>query len=185
MPMTSLQGHLLVASPKLLDPNFYRTIVLMVQHDDDGAMGLVLNRPLETSVKTAWEQVSEVECDTEGSLYHGGPCNGPLMVMHTNPAFSDAQIMPGVFFATERSSLEQLVSLNHAPMKFFVGYAGWGPGQLEGEIEEGAWVSAKADADSVFDGDAEQWHVVMKAIARATPLPGVNPKTIPEDPSMN
>jgi putative transcriptional regulator len=69
--------------------------------------------------------------------------------------------------------------------KFFVSYAGWGPGQLEGEMEEGSWVALEGSREQVFSDDSEQWTAVMKAIARATPLPGVNPKTIPEDPSMN
>ena len=70
--MASLQGQFLIASPKLLDPNFARSVVLMVQHGDEGALGLVVNRPLETSVEEVCEKVLETPCSTEGVLYQGG-----------------------------------------------------------------------------------------------------------------
>src|SRR5205814_2997514 len=82
-PMKSLQGQLLIASPKLFDPNFFRSVVLLVQHTENGALGLILNHPLEMTIANAWEQVSEMPCEATGVLHQGGPCDGPLMVLHT------------------------------------------------------------------------------------------------------
>lgn len=183
--MESLQGHLLIASPKLLDPNFFRSVVLMVQHDEQGAMGIVLNRPLEMSIQRAWKQVSETPCGVEGFIHQGGPVDGPLIVLHTDEAFSEVEIAEGVHFCTDRESVEKLVWQAEGPMKFFVGYAGWGPGQLEGEMEEGSWVAVLAHSGHIFDAGEEQWLDLMKAVATGGLPPGINPKCIPEDPSMN
>ena len=76
--MAFIQGHLLVASPKLGDPNFFRAVVLLVRHNEEGAFGVVLNRPSNTLLKEVWSNVSETPCTTEAVIHHGGPCPGPL-----------------------------------------------------------------------------------------------------------
>jgi putative transcriptional regulator len=183
--MESLQGHLLIASPSLRDPNFFRSVVLLVQHNDQGALGVVLNRPLEMSIQEAWPQVSELPCNAEGSLHQGGPCPGPLMVLHTDPTVSQMEVRDGLHFNTDKESIEQLVSQTAGPLKFFVNYSGWGPGQLEGEIEAGGWVTTPADNDQVFADDEELWMVALRLADRRTRLAGVDPKLIPDDPSVN
>src|ERR1051325_4180146 len=100
--MDSLQGHLLVASSMLGDPNFVQTIILIVQHDENGALGLVLNRALETTVKDALDDSAEIECEIDDYLYQGGPCQGPLMVLHDDPLAADSKVLEGVFFSTEK-----------------------------------------------------------------------------------
>src|SRR3954471_10764496 len=119
--MKSLQGNLLIASPKLLDPNFFKSVVLIVQHGDGGALGLILNRKIDVSLQTAWSQVSEEPCGVEGHLHQGGPCEGPLMVVHGEESLGQLEVLPGIHFSTERDSIEELVGRNDGPMKFFVG----------------------------------------------------------------
>ena len=94
----SLRGHLLIASPKLVDPNFHRTVVLMIQHTDDGALGLVLNRSTGKLLQNIWSEISEKPCDGELVLHLGGPVPGPLMALHTAEWLSDSEVLPGVFF---------------------------------------------------------------------------------------
>ena len=186
--MKSLQGQLLIASPKLFDPNFFRSVVLLVQHTDNGALGLVLNRPLEMTINDAWGQVSEMPCEVSGLLHQGGPCEGPLMVVHSEPELSQIEVTPGVHFSTEKDAIEQLVARDDAGrtrMRFFVGYAGWGPGQLEAEIEHASWLSAPAAAEQVFGPTETLWDALMKLIARSAATPYMDPKTIPDDPSVN
>ena len=183
--MTSLKGQLLIASPKLLDPNFAQTVVLMVQHDESGAMGLILNRALDTSIKDAWEQVSEAPCEIDAPIHQGGPVEGPLMLVHNNPAFPDLEIMPGVFFTTERENVEGLVSHHTGPVKFFVNYAGWRPGQLEGEIEQGGWYTAPATEGQVFTDADDLWLKLCRHVTTPAVYQNLNPKVIPADPSMN
>ena len=183
--METLQGHLLIASPNLRDPNFFRSVVLLVQHNDQGALGLVLNRPLETSIQEAWPQVSELPCNAEGVLHQGGPCPGPLMVLHTDPTVSQIEVLDGLHFNTDKESIEQLVTQTAGPLRFFINYAGWGPGQLEGEIEAGGWVTTAAANEQVFGDDKELWTMALRLADRRTRLAGVDPKLIPDDPSLN
>ena len=183
--MDSLQGKLLVATPRLSDPNFFRAVILLVQHGAEGALGLVLNRPVSTSVSTVWQQVSESPCLIEGFLHQGGPCEGPLMVMHTEADASDLQVLPGLHFSTNKDAIGRLVDAASSPTTFFVGYAGWGPGQLEGELEEASWVTAPAKPEHVFDPPDEMWHALHKAAARAGKLGWIPPGIMPDDPSLN
>jgi putative transcriptional regulator len=185
--MKSLQGHLLVASPKLSDPNFFRSVVLIVQHNDDGALGLVLNRPLEPTIGTVWDQVSESPCFADGHLHKGGPCDGPLMVLHTADDHSQIEVVPGVHFTTEKDAVEQLVGDPAGPaLKFFLGYAGWAAGQLEGELAEHSWATTEATPEQIFLEDVEpQWDALRRVIARATAAAWVDPRFFPDDPSVN
>ncbi|HEX4792994.1 MAG TPA: YqgE/AlgH family protein, partial [Humisphaera sp.] len=114
--MNSLQGHLLIASPQLADPNFARSVVLIVQHNESGALGLILNRPLETNLQSVWEQVSDVPCFVDQPLHQGGPCEGPLMVLHGDESLSEMSLLPGVYWSTDKDSVEQLVSHNSTPL---------------------------------------------------------------------
>ncbi len=139
----------------------------------------------EATIEEAWSQVSELPCNAEGSLFQGGPCPGPLMVIHSDAALSQVEVCPGIFFNTDKESIEQLVTQCSGPLKFFVNYAGWGAGQLEGEIEAGGWVTTPAGPTQVF-GDVEHlWHAVLKLADRRSRLAGIDPKLIPDDPSVN
>jgi len=182
LSMESLQGKLLMASPRLADPNFFRCVVLMLQHNDEGAMGLILNRPLKTTVREACEDSMVEDCGVEGVLHQGGPCEGPLMVLHGNEMEKDADVMPGVFFTTERSKIESL--LRQAPLRarYFVGYAGWGPGQLESELEVESWVILPAEPDYVYESSARLWSKLMASRMMGQ---NIDPEQIPDDPSVN
>jgi putative transcriptional regulator len=182
----SLKGHLLVASPKLRDPNFFRAVVLLVQHDEKGSLGLVLNRPLELSVREAWQQLSAgVPCEIDGHLHKGGPCEGVLMALHTDLEASDVEVLDGVHFSTTKDAIEHLVSHTGGSVRLFVGYAGWSPGQLEAELTEGAWLTTPATGDRVFDIKQGSWELLLRAIGRAALTQWVDPKDVPEDPSVN
>ena len=183
--MESLQGHLLIAAPSLKDGNFFKSVVLLVQHNEQGALGLVLNQPLDVTIQDAWSQVSENPCNAEGPLHQGGPCPGPLMVAHTDPTASDLEVCDGVYFSTDKHTIENLVGQSAGPLKFFVNYAGWGPGQLESEIERGGWLSTPAARGEIFRNDDELWSVALRLASRRARLSGIDPKLIPDDPSVN
>jgi putative transcriptional regulator len=185
--MKSLQGHLLVASPKLLDPNFHRSVVLIVQHNDKGALGLIINRALETTIDMVWDQVSETPCLSNGNLHQGGPCEGTLMVLHADPSLSQVEVIPGVYFSTEKDVVEQLVAgdQDERPVRFFVGYAGWGEGQLEGELETGSWLVAPATAEHVFEKTDDLWDIQRRRITLQATCPWIRDELIPDDPTMN
>ena len=180
--MESLAGKLLIASSMLADPNFVQTVILMVQHDENGALGLVLNRQLPTTIKEACEEAMEVECAMEGNLYQGGPCEGPLMVLHAVEEAGQMRVVDGVYFTTERDHIEWLLKQTDEPARFFVGYSGWGAGQLEGEMETGSWLTAPATSEVVFTTDERRWQSLIKEIVLGQ---WIDPKRIPEDPSVN
>ncbi len=184
--MKSLQGHLLVASPELLDPNFRKTVVLVVRHtEEDGALGLVLNRQTSATIKELWQRLNEQECQNQSLLSLGGPCEGPLMAVHVDESLGEMEVMPGVFFTAGQEHLSELVQHAEASVRFFYGYAGWGPGQLEAEIEQGAWQSEPAGTKHVFFFGDGLWDRATTEAAGWEVLAALKIKDVPPDPSMN
>lgn len=186
-PMKSLQGQLLIASPKMGDPNFHRTVVLIVQHGELGAVGLILNRPLETTIDMVWDKISDTPCLSVSPLLQGGPCEGALMVLHGDISLSEMQVVEGVYFSTDKESVEQLVAgdFDERPVRFFVGYAGWSADQLETEIEAGKWFLHPASADHIFETYPDLWDMLRRKAAMSASFPWLKPKFIPDDPSVN
>ena len=182
--MESLEGQFLLASPQLLDPNFVRTVVLLVEHNDMGALGLVINRPTGKTVQELWKQVGESPCESRQAVHLGGPVSGPVMAVHTADGLAEMEVIAGVFFAAKKQNLDALVRCGKH-FKLFVGHSGWGPGQLEGEIEQGAWRAVPAKLEDVFDTSDDLWQRLMqRTVAGALPkMLGI--KHIPPDPSLN
>lgn len=183
----SLSGKLVVAAPAMDDPNFEHTVILMVEHHDQGAMGLVLNRPTDTRVEEVWDQISSLPCTLDKQIHRGGPCPGPLMLLHDQTANAQVQVCRGVCFSTEEPLVQELLSDQVGPMSFFLGYAGWGPGQLESELVQGAWLVTNARPDIVFDPDPDDglWMRVITGIDRSLAMLAMNPRLMPNDPQMN
>lgn len=184
MPRKSLQGQLLVASADLRDPNFFHTVVLLVQHTADGALGLILNRPSETALQDVWSKVSDTTCESREVLHMGGPCPGPLVTIHTQPSCGEVEVFPGVFFSAASEKLEQLVTQQEG-VRFFVGYAGWGGGQLESEMKEGSWRTLPATPEHIFNQHSELWERVTRQAADAALLTTLRIKHAPADPRLN
>ena len=153
--MESLKGQLLVAGPSLLDPNFRRTVVLVGEHTDEGALGVVLNRASEATVEDAVPELSALVDDDE--LVHvGGPVQPSAIVVvadFADPEQAGALILDSVGFLPAEVDPETIGELRRA--RVFAGYAGWGPGQLDEELDEGSWIVAPALAEDVFTGDSQ------------------------------
>lgn len=180
--MQSLKGKLLIASSRLMDPNFLQTVILLLQHDENGAMGVILNRALSITVKQACEPVLDLECAIDAPLHAGGPCEGPLMALHTYREAAENEIVPGVFFAMEREKMEELLRESPTPVKFIANYSGWGAGQLEAEIEEGSWLVVDASKSSIFADHDNLW---SKLTSHVTLGQWVRPDLVPDDASLN
>lgn len=179
--MASLRGHLLAASQRLSDPNFAQTVVLIVRHDEAGALGLILNRPLEVSVADACGPDIPAAADIDERLHQGGPCEGPLMVLHRGGEAGDA-VMDGVRFTARRDEIERLMLEEARPVKYFAGYSGWSAQQLEGEIAEGAWLVAPAESDDVFRTPEDHW---SRTTTRLMLGRWIDPDRLPENPHLN
>jgi len=183
--MPTRKGQLILATADLADPNFAGTVTLMVEHNDDGALGLVLNRPTTIDLKETWERMSEGPCTHEGMIFQGGPCPGPLMVLHDNPACGDNGPCDGVFFSVEEEEVRWLMEHHAGALRCFVGYAGGGAEQLEGELEHGAWIVQPGSSEVVFaDPDTNY----LKLLSRINPSQAAiiqNPDLMPPDASLN
>jgi putative transcriptional regulator len=163
-------------------------VVLIVQHDENGAMGLVINRALETTVGEAWTQVSSVPYPNSDPLFQGGPCEGPLLVLHKDAVRGQVEVLDGIYLSSDADTVKSLVDEAAEPMKFFVGYAGWSPMQLETELAEGAWLVAEITSADVLSTPNELWHILQhqsRQAARSQLRPAVDPRRIPPDPSVN
>jgi len=183
--MPFMTGDLLVASPHLLDPNFVKTVVLLVQHNKDGALGLVINRPIDKNVQDLWREVGGGPCESRQPVYLGGPVPGPLMAVHSHAAAGELEILPGIFFSASKQNLDILVAQTFHPYKICIGNSGWGAGQLENEIEEGVWLSLAATTEYLFHDSTELWRLASRHIGRSMLESMLNIKDIPKDPQVN
>jgi putative transcriptional regulator len=179
MAMDSLHGQLLVSSPALHDPNFRRTVVLITHHDEEGAMGLVLSRPSEVRVEDAVAELADLP-GADQLVYVGGPVQPEAVVVlveHENDP--DSPIIGRIAFMEAGSDLEELAV---ARARVFAGYSGWGPDQLEGELDENSWIVVPAEPDDVFAPDPDElWRTVLHRKGGKFALIA----TMPFDPKLN
>jgi putative transcriptional regulator len=181
--MESARGQLLIAGPSLLDPNFWRTVVLVVEHSEEGALGLVLNRPSETSVGEAVPQLEQL-IDGDDPLFIGGPVQpSAVIVLAEFEDPSDAALLAfddvGVL-GMSNSPDELTTGVRNG--RAFVGHAGWGPGQLDSELERGDWITEAARLEDAFTGEPpELWSQVLIRKGGSYALIA----RMPPDPSMN
>ncbi|HJU47144.1 MAG TPA: YqgE/AlgH family protein [Gaiellaceae bacterium] len=181
--MDSLRGQLLVASPSLVDPNFRRSVVLIGEHGEEGAMGVILNRPSPVTVSEAVPPLAEL-VDPPDLVHVGGPVQQQAIVVlgeFDDPSRAAVVVVGTIgFLPGEIDDATELGGLGR--VRVFAGYAGWGPGQLEGELEEGAWIVVGAEPGDVFAEDADElWSAVLRrrggpyaVLAQMPPDPRVN-----------
>jgi len=178
--MDSVRGKLLIASPGLLDPNFWRTVVLVIEHSEEGAFGLVLNRPSETSVGEAVQELEEL-VDPSEPLFIGGPVQpSSVIVLGHFEDPGDAALLAfddvGVLGAAEQRS----AGLKKG--RAFVGHSGWGAGQLDSELERGDWILEAARLEDAFSTEPRDlWHDVLTRKGGSYALVA----RMPPDPSLN
>jgi len=181
----SLQSHLLIAAGDLAEP-FSSSVVLLVRHNEAGALGLILNRRTNASLKDAWARLSEVPCHRDLALFLGGPCEGPLVALHTHEFLLELEVMPGVYFCAGKDKLERLAAqTDNQPIKFFAGYSGWSAGQLESEIARGSWLVLPARMEHVFQSEDELWVRATRQVSDAALRSTLKIKQTPRDASLN
>jgi putative transcriptional regulator len=181
--MESLRSQLLVASPQLGDPNFARTVVLITEHNDEGAMGVILNRPATTTVSDAAPELENL-VEAGDDVFVGGPVQPSSVIVLAEWDEPDEVAVPifdGIGFVGANSDPEELArTVNRA--RVFAGFAGWAPGQLESEIERDDWILEPALPEDVFSADPEQlWSEVLERKGGEYALVA----RMPLDPSLN
>ncbi len=181
----SLRGHFLLAPPMLPDINFYRSIVLMMQHDNEGAIGLILNRPTDTRLNDTLD-FCEGNKSTEDQVIHvGGPVDGPLMTLHTIMEYAEQEAMPGVHVSSQKHNIQNILTSGCAPYRVFSGYSGWTAGQLEEELERGGWITCDATSEEVFSDDIDIWKSITQRVGHQVIQDSVKPDWLGIDPITN
>lgn len=168
----NLTDQFLIAMPGLEDPNFHHTVTYICEHDENGAMGITINRPSELKLKDILEHLeisSAASPAAEQWIYVGGPVQTERgFVLHNAGKTWDStlQITPRISITTSRDILEDIVR-NEGPEKSLIalGYAGWGSGQIEAELSANAWLNGPADPGIIFDLPPEQrWQAAAQAM---------------------
>jgi putative transcriptional regulator len=179
----SLKGQLLLASPALFDPNFRRTVVLVTEHNDEGAAGLVLNRRSETAVAAAVPDLAPLVPE-EDLVYVGGPVQQSAVLVlaeFDDPGDAAMLVIDDVGFVPGDGDFDLLAGATRR-VRVFAGYAGWGAGQLEAELEESSWIVEAAGGLDLFpEPETDLWSTVLNGkggVYRVVAL-------MPEDPSRN
>ena len=179
----SLAGQLLLASPSLHDPNFVRTVVLVGVHNEEGAMGVVLNRPSTVTVREAVPQL-EPAVDELEPVYVGGPVQPTSVVClaeFLDPSLAELLVLGRIGFPAPDTGIEELAD-STARRRVFAGYAGWGDGQLDAEVDQGDWIAQVALPEDVFsDVPEDLWGSVLTRKGGSYALLA----RMPADPSVN
>jgi len=177
-----LTGHLLISNSNLFDPNFRRTVVLIGHHDDDGAVGVVLNQPLGITVREAVPPLEGL-VDPEEQLFDGGPVEPASVVVladFLDTARAEVLAMDSIGFLPPEAGDDIGEAIRRA--RVYAGYAGWGPGQLEAELDEDSWVTAPALPGDVFHEEPGRlWEDVLRRLGPRYEML----RLMPRDPSMN
>jgi putative transcriptional regulator len=181
--MDSLQGKLLIAAPALGDPNFTRTVVLIASHTEEGALGLVLNRPLETplvEIAPVLEQLTE-----PGAVLHSGgpvaPESAVLLADFADTSLAALLIFGDIGLPSASCELEDLET-GARRVRVFAGHSGWGPGQLDDELEQDAWFIGQLAPDELWHPDSTLlWSTALSRKGGAYALLA----RMPDDPSVN
>lgn len=181
--MKSLAPGFLIATPQLMDTNFHQAVVLMIEHSDEGSMGLVINRtaPLTFSHLAKSQDLAVAASRKDDALFTGGPVEPYRgFVLHDSDRVEERhELLPGLFLSVTSDALTPLLIDEQAHVRFCLGYAGWSGGQIEFEMKQGSWLYTEATRQAVlFDDPAKVWEQVIKGMGIdpgwVVPAGGVN-----------
>ena len=160
----SSKGQLLVSEPSLGDPNFRCTVVLVTEHDEKGAFGLVVNRPGGQTVADLWSGLTGEPCESSTPVFIGGPVErAAVFILHNREDLRDGSdpIIEGLYMGSSLELLQALIEDEESAVwageqvyRVFCGYSGWGAGQLDSELTAGGWVIQPATAEYIFQTDS-------------------------------
>lgn len=180
------KGIFLIAAPGLRDPNFRQTVVLLCEHSTEGALGVVVNRPTGMMLAEALPQVPVLEGQSH-RLFSGGPVQpNQILILYRLPqeATESHHVFDGVYLGGDLGMLERVLTAASSANAFraYVGYSGWGPGQLEDEMKTGSWITVPADPSFVFEKQPERiWPDLLRSLGGPFEVYA----EMPAEPSLN
>lgn len=165
----SLAPTLLISMPQLNDPVFRHNVILLCEHGEEGAFGLVLNRPTETPASSVVQLTPQVVSRNGLDLWIGGPVEperGWILIGEEPPDVESVWVGDGIYLSTSHDLLRRLLEQSPPPnARFLTGYTGWSPGQLDAELSASAWLTANADTDIIFETQpADMWETVLRRL---------------------
>jgi putative transcriptional regulator len=182
--MESLRGKLLIASPAILDPNFRQTVVLLAEHSEDGAMGVVLNREGTVTVAEAIPDLAHL-AEPDDVVHVGGPVSATSVTVLADfdePEHAALLVDESIGFVPAALDEQEEIASVVRRTRVFAGHAGWGPGQLEAEMEEESWIVEDPREEDVFTSDPES---LWSSVLRRKGGEYVVIATMPADPTLN
>ncbi len=181
--MEFLAGNLLVASSTVSDPVYAHGVCLVVHHQDDSIIGVMLNRPLQPDPAALLKLLGKSPPSSErfakktsepplasplGAVHFGGPLSGPVVAIHQISQYAEAETGQGIYVAAQKHNLESLVLQQPSPYRLIVGHLGWKTEQLQSELDAGVWHMLPATAEVVFSGAEEMWPgLIRRATTRS------------------
>lgn len=177
------QGRILISEPLLSDTYFKRSVVLLTEHSDKGAVGFVLNKPVDLPLN---EVLADFP-DFNAQVYIGGPvAKDTIHFLHTLGELvpNSVHVMDNIYWGGDFDSLKELISegiIEPAQVRFFLGYSGWSPNQLEGEIEENAWLVTRVESEKIMSADKDIWKKTLDELGKKYKVWA----NFPENPAMN
>jgi len=181
---TIVRGSLLIADPFLKDPNFQRTVVLLCEHQQEGSMGFILNRPVRQTLRELVPSITQGEMP----VGFGGPVQlNSLHFIHHVPDLVDGalELFDGIYWGGDFEKASYLVNarkVSGSQIRFFCGYSGWSNGQLEEEFKEKSWIISKASPDLIFDLSQERiWKEALNQMGSKFAMMA----NFPMDPTLN
>jgi putative transcriptional regulator len=162
----STRGKLIISNSSIIQDFFHKTIILMVDHDKDGAFGLVLNKPTDQTLESLIKNLPTTE-HSERYVYNGGPVDSMFVtIVHNKKSSKDpgVEIIPGVYMARSYDTLVEVLESADSKFRVFQGYAGWTSGQLESEFEKLSWVMSDVSQENIFEEDEAEilWKEALK-----------------------
>ncbi len=205
-------GTLLVASPALFSTPFRKAVVLIVQNNEEGTFGVVLNRPANEQIQFAWQELSGMN-DDNPNLVQGGPIGGPVFALHLHSALAELEMPGGICITSQSEKFQQIVERGNSENEFSAsigefevsephdensggnssksnyrivfGIAGWPKGQLISEVHNGLWYAMDGKPDQVFDKPEFMWEKLLRRHSRNMLRNVIGINQIPLDPLMN
>ncbi len=177
------QGRILLSEPLLSDTYFKRSVVLLTEHSDKGAVGFVLNKPVDLPLN---EVLADFP-DFNAQVYIGGPvAKDTIHFLHTLGELipNSVHVMDNIYWGGDFDSLKELINegiVEPAQVRFFLGYSGWSPNQLEGEIEENAWLVTRVESEKIMSADKNIWKKTLDELGKKYKVWA----NFPENPAMN
>lgn len=185
MAKAFFKGHFLVARPQLADSNFARTVIYLFDHSAEGAAGVVINRPSKLTIEELSTKIFGNTVHWDKPIIVGGPVGGPLLVVHEDADWADEEIDSEVYRTVDPDKIHHILDRKIEPSLLIANFSGWGPNQLEMEIEEGSWDIIKATREKIFWNELKDLWDVLTGEIQSRNLAKLLRLKSPEKPGLN